>query len=99
MRFRWTAGQGVGEAGYRFCLDLEYKLRSRITRFLIDRLDQEELPDFSNFIFDVDLCNSRVSLSPETRTLLDPHFCMAFDREINLGFARPLLNRSPFNAA
>lgn len=99
MRFRWTADQGISEAGYRFCVDLEYKLRSRITRFFIQHLGADESLDFSRFIFEVDLENSQIRLAPETRELLDPRFCMEFDREINLRYARTLFSRSPFNAA
>lgn len=66
MTFNWITGQDDGPAPKKLCIDLEYRLRPRITRFLMDRLERELHGDFSAFHFDVDLLRREVRISDKT---------------------------------
>lgn len=66
MKFNWIIGQETDEKLHRFCIELEYRLRPRITKFLISRLDLESWADFTCFHFDIDLATKCVTLSDST---------------------------------
>ncbi|MEL6304137.1 MAG: hypothetical protein AAGL29_02555 [Bacteroidota bacterium] len=66
MKFNWVISGETDAAVKRACIDLEYRLRPRITKFLMSRLDEECCGNFSCFYFDVDLENKNVSISEKT---------------------------------
>ncbi|MEO1485869.1 MAG: hypothetical protein AAFU57_08985 [Bacteroidota bacterium] len=66
MKFNWVISGETDAAVKRACIDLEYRLRPRITKFLMSRLDAECCGNFSCFYFDVDLENKNVSISEKT---------------------------------
>ncbi|MEO9511704.1 MAG: hypothetical protein ABJN84_18335 [Flavobacteriaceae bacterium] len=83
MKFNWVIKGDTTPSIKKTCIDLEYRLRPRITKFLLSRLDNELYGDFSAFHFDVDIKNQWVWISEKT-----PHDYIArirddFDREIN----------------
>ncbi len=66
MKFNWILKEGKDEQLKRFCVDLEYRLRPKITRFLLARVDNECNGDFSCFYFDVNMISKRITLSEKT---------------------------------
>jgi len=53
MKFNWIFNKETDQTEKQRCIDMEYKLRPRITRYLIARMEQECHGDFSKFCFDV----------------------------------------------
>ena len=90
MNFQWKSANHIDEELYKFCVELEYQLRPRITRFLISRLERECCGDFSCFHFDVDLNLQQITISDKTPIKLSKKIWGEFDHEINQGFARNL---------
>ncbi len=67
----------------RTCIDLEYSLRPRITRFLLSRLDVDT--DFSSFYFDVNMDKKWVYISEKTPIQYIHKLLPDFDLVINGG--------------
>jgi len=84
MQFNWIIGTEADEKLQRFCIELEYQLRPKITKFLISRIDSECCTDFSCFHFDIDLSASRVTVSERTPYHFFKKIKSDFDREIGL---------------
>ena len=66
VTFNWIIGQDADPSHKKLCIDLEYRLRPRITRFLMERLERELRGDFSSFHFDVDLSRREIRISEKT---------------------------------
>ena len=73
----------MDESIKRYCIDLEYQLRPKITRFLMARLEKECSGDFSCFQFDVDLVTKNIRISPRTPSRFARMIRRDFEREIN----------------
>ena len=84
MNFNWITGAETDEHLQRFCVELEYQLRPKITKFLISRFEFESFSDFSCFYFDVDLLSRRVRVSDKTPKYFFQLIQRDFDREIGL---------------
>ncbi|WP_146129885.1 hypothetical protein [Flagellimonas meridianipacifica] len=67
----------------RACIDLEYRLRPRITKFLMSRLEAECCGDFTCFHFDVDIKNQWIWISEKTPQDYIERIKEDFDIEIN----------------
>nr|WP_297919086.1 hypothetical protein [uncultured Allomuricauda sp.] len=67
----------------KICIDLEYRLRPRITKFLLSQYDSDYLIDFSQFHFDVDLKNQWIWISEKTPQEYIDYIKEDFDIEIN----------------
>lgn len=78
----------IDEDLYKFCVELEFKLRPVITRFLISRLERETSGDFSNFHFDIDLNAGQITISDKTPPRYRRKIVSEFDREINRDFVK-----------
>ncbi len=83
MKFNWILKEGKDEQLKRFCVDLEYSLRPKITRFLLDRVDNECKGDFSCFHFDVNMISKRITLSEKTPAKYLHLIKADFESEIN----------------
>lgn len=83
MKFNWITEQEIDDSLRKFLIDLEYELRPRITRFLLDRLEYECQGDFSSFSFDVDLKTQNIRLSPTTPLPYFKKISSDFDREFH----------------
>ncbi|SHG89469.1 hypothetical protein [Flagellimonas flava] len=83
MTFNWLNPGTSDPATKKVCIDLEYRLRPRITRFLLSQFDGDHLLDFSNFYFDVDLKNEWIWISEQTPFDIIEKIKADFDREIN----------------
>jgi hypothetical protein len=88
MKFQWNSVNHIDEDLYKFCIELEFKLRPIITRFLISRLERETSGDFSSFYFDIDLNAGQITISEKTPPRYRMKILREFDREINRDFVR-----------
>ena len=91
MKFNWNSVHEIDDRVKKFCIDLEYKLRPRITHFLMARLENECSGDFSCFYFDVDLEKLYVTIARPTPLELKRKIASEFDLEINQNFINDLL--------
>ena len=87
MKFNWISATEADDKLKKFCIELEYQLRPRITRFLMSRLDPECCGDFSCFYFDVDLATQQITISEKTPWEYTQVIATDFDREINSNLA------------
>ena len=91
MKFNWISVNEVDQKVKKLCIDIEYKLRPKITSFLMSRLEQECGGDFSCFHFDVDLEKQYVSIVRPTPLKYKRRIAIDFDREINQNFISELI--------
>lgn len=83
MNFNWIVPNDMDEGVKRYCIELEYQLRPKITRFLMARLERECGGDFSCFHFDVDLIAKSIRIAARTPSSYARRIKRDFDREIN----------------
>jgi len=83
VKFNWLFSGDDNPAMKRTCIDLEYKLRPKITKFLLSKLDSDYSGDFSRFCFDVDVDRKWVSISDKTPKELISKIWADFDAAIN----------------
>jgi hypothetical protein len=88
VQFHWNSENHIDEDLYKFCVELEYKLRPKITRFLISRLDRECCGDFSCFHFNVDLYARQITIADKTPAKYTRRILKDFDLEINRNFVQ-----------
>lgn len=78
MNFNWITETEKSQELEKSYVDIEYALRSKITRYLLERLENECAGDFSSFYFNVDMVQRKVTISEKTpealRTKLLPDF-------------------------
>ncbi len=91
MKFNWNSANEIDEKVQKFCIDLEYKLRPKITYFLMAHLEKECCGDFSCFYFDVDLEKLYVTIARPTPLKFKRRIASEFDRVINQNFINELL--------
>ncbi|MBT8222004.1 MAG: hypothetical protein KJN96_02420 [Eudoraea sp.] len=83
MRFNWISEREIDDSLRKFCIELEYSLRPRITRFLMERLEYECRGDFSSFHFDVDLNLGQLRIGKNTPMRLTKKIASDFRKEFN----------------
>ena len=83
MKFNWLTTGDLNPATKRVCIELEYRLRPKITKFLLARIDGEDCGDLSCFHFDVDLDNKWVWIGKKTPKEYIEKVKDDFDNEIN----------------
>ena len=83
MTINWILGDEVEETLHHYCVELEYKLRPKIVKFLISRLDPDCSVDFSCFQFDIDIEGRSIGISNTT-----PHQYYSL---IEADFPKPIL--------
>lgn len=66
MHFHWILNGGQDQTDQRELIELEYRLRPRITRFIMDRLGFDDCDDFSCFHFDIDMVLREIRISDRT---------------------------------
>lgn len=81
MKFNWISDKEIDDSLLKFCIELEFLLRPRITRFLMDRLEYECEGDFSSFHFDVDLTSGKLHISKSTPLALINKITSDFQKE------------------
>ena len=83
MKFNWIFSQNADENLRKQSVELEYQLRPKITKFLMERLEQECHGDFSSFHFDVDVNTKWVWISEKTPKDYFERIKRDFDTYIN----------------
>ncbi len=66
LNFNWIITDQVDQNLKKRCIELEYALRPKLTRFLLDRFENDCCGDFSCFHFDVEVATGNVSISRKT---------------------------------
>lgn len=83
MNFNWITGTEHTQELEKVYLDLEYTLRSKITRYLLERLENECDGDFSSFYFDVDMVAKKITISEKTPEEFRRKLLADFEKEIS----------------
>jgi hypothetical protein len=86
MKFNWNSVHEIDDSVWKFCIDLEYKLRPKITYFLMAHLENECCGDFSCFHFDVDLEKQKITIARPTPLKFKRRIAAEFDRFIKQNF-------------
>lgn len=66
VHFNWIYTNPTDQNQQARSIEMEYALRPKITKYLMERFESECCGDFSCFHFDVDVLNNVVSISPKT---------------------------------
>lgn len=84
MKFNWKFPTNeLSEELKKACIEFEYQLRPKITKFLLARLDTECNGDLTSFYFDIDLPSKWVWIGTETPKAYTDKIKADFDAEIN----------------
>ncbi|MET1260212.1 hypothetical protein ABV409_12755 [Flagellimonas sp. DF-77] len=84
MKFNWKfPGNQMSDALKKACIEFEYELRPKITKFLIERLDSESCEDLGCFYFDVDLDTKHIGIGAKTPAAYATLIQRDFDAEFN----------------
>jgi hypothetical protein len=83
VKFNWILSDNPDSSVKRACIDLEYRLRPKITKFLLSKFEGDNPIDFSSFHFDVDMKNQWVWISDKTPANHIEKIQVDFDAEIN----------------
>lgn len=83
MTFNWILDPHAGIVDRKICIDLEYRLRPKITRFLMEHFEREFRGDFSSFYFDVDLIRNEIRISDKTPIEYIRKITVAFLEELS----------------
>ena len=66
MHFNWILTNPEDQGQKQRSIEMEYILRPKITKYLMERFESECQGDFSCFHFDVDVRKDLVTISPKT---------------------------------
>lgn len=83
MKFNWIFSKDADQDQKKRCIDLEYQLRPRITRFLLEHFENEYGGDFSCFHFDVFVDTEKVTMGNNTPEKYLRLYSGEFDRIFN----------------
>jgi hypothetical protein len=83
MNFNWILSNPADQAEKKRCVELEYSLRPKITKFLLERFENECDGDFSSFHFDIDMVTARVWVNVRTPQEFVEKLKIDFDLIIN----------------
>lgn len=83
MNFNWITDEANTQELEIKYLDIEYKLRSKITRYLLERLDNECDEDFTSFHFNVDMVHKKITISKKTPAALRIKLVSDFEKEMS----------------
>ena len=95
MKFHWVGVSPKDRNAKKLCIELEYDLQSKITKFLMKRLEAECQGDFSAFEFDVDPIRTQIAIGKNTPAIWAEVIREDFQKRINLSFFKehPKLGR------
>ena len=86
MKFHWVGINPNDRNAKRLCIELEYDLQSKITKFLMKRLEHECEGDFSAFEFSVDPIQAQIEIRETTPALWAELIREDFENRINMSF-------------
>ena len=81
MRLNWIIDFDANDEMKKLCVDMEYFLRSKITKFLIANWD-DMFEDFENLVFDIDLITKEITISEKS----PPHLAAIIESKFNAEF-------------
>ncbi len=82
MKFNWTISFDATDEMKKLCVDMEYLLREKISRFLISNWD-DLADDFDKLIFDIDMVTKEITISEDSPIYLKNIIQEDFHREFN----------------
>ncbi len=82
MRFNWIISFDANDEMKKLCLDMEYLLREKISRFLIGNWDHL-MDDFNRLVFDVDMVTKEIKISNQSPVFLKAVIEQDFYKEFN----------------
>ncbi len=85
MRFNWIVSLDTNDEIKKRCLDMEYLLRQKISKFLIGNWD-DLMDDFDHLVFDVDMVTKEIKISNQSPVFLKTVIEKDFYREFNPNF-------------
>jgi hypothetical protein len=83
VTFNWILDHEASPDDQRTCIEMEFRLRPRITRFLMRHFERQLRGDFSAFYFDVDLTTREIRISDKTPVKYIQRIASDFLEEIN----------------
>lgn len=83
MTFNWILDHEASPDEQRACIEMEYRLRPRLTRFLMRHFERELKGDFSSFYFDVDFITFEIRISDKTPVKYMQQIVSEFSTEMN----------------
>ena len=83
VKFNWIISKTADFNQKKRCIELEYALRPKLTKFLLERFETECDGDFSSFYFDVDVITERVWVNVRTPQEFVEKLKIDFDLIIN----------------
>jgi hypothetical protein len=85
MKFNWTISFDATDEMKRLCLDMEYLLREKISKFLISNWD-DLADDFDKLVFDIDMVTKEITISDNSPVYLKTIIADKFNQEFNPNF-------------
>ena len=82
MHFHWIFDDNQDQIDHKALIELEYQLRPRITRYIMDTLGFDSCDDFSCFHFDLDMVRREIRISEKTPAEYSKLLGMGFKDEI-----------------
>lgn len=95
MKFHWVGMDPKDRNAKKLCIELEYDLQSKITKFLMKRLEDECQGDFAAFEFNIDPKKRRIEIGENTPSNWAEMIREDFDIRINKAYFKehPKLGR------
>ncbi|GMN10846.1 hypothetical protein MTsPCn9_29900 [Croceitalea sp. MTPC9] len=85
MRFNWIISFDVNDEMKKLCVDMEYLLREKISKFLISNWD-DLMDDFDKLVFDIDMVTKEITISDKSPLHITSIIQDKFYREFNPNF-------------
>ena len=82
MKFNWIINFDATDETKKLCLDMEYFLREKISKFLITNWD-DLMDDFDKLVFDIDMVTKEINISDDSPLYLKSVIQKDFYREFN----------------
>ncbi|NJB72623.1 hypothetical protein GGR42_003114 [Saonia flava] len=83
MKFKYILSPGNNKKEKKVCIDMEYELRPKITKFLLNRLESDCEGDFSKFYFDIHFKGKQIKISSKTPLKYRKKIEKDFESEFN----------------
>ena len=85
MRFNWIVALDTSDEVKKGYLEMEYRLRQRISKFLISNWDHL-IDDFDRLVFDIDLATKEITISNQSpiylKAVIEQDFYKEFDAHL-----------------
>lgn len=85
MRFNWITSLDTTNEMKKLCVDMEYRLREKISKFLIANWD-DLMDDFDKLVFDIDMATKEINISEDSPLYLKSIIQKDFYQEFNINY-------------